>query len=53
MFQSTDSTDLVVLKNGKLDLLPLVLDFLGGGVVLLLTLLAATPEEKKGSNIGI
>ena len=44
---------LVVFKNRKLDLLFLVLDLLGGGEGLLLTLLAATPEEKKGSNIGI
>ena len=41
----------VVLKHGQLDLLMLVLDLLGGGVVLLLPLLAATTEaedEMKG-----
>ena len=36
----------VVLKHGKLDLLVLVLDLLGGGVVLLLPLLAATAEAE-------
>merc|ERR1719419_172900 len=37
---------LVVLEDGQLDLLVLVLDLLGGGVVLLLALLAATPEPE-------
>merc|ERR1719232_15944 len=39
-------TDLVILKGGQLDLLMLVLDLLGGGVVLLLALLAATPQAE-------
>ncbi len=38
---------LVVLEDGQLDLAVLVLDLLGGGVVLLLALLAATPVQKK------
>ena len=43
--------DLVVLEDGHLDLLPLVLDLLGGGVVLLLPLLGTsseTQDEVKG-----
>ena len=36
--------DLVVLEYSKLDLPVLVLDLLGGGVILLLTLLATTSE---------
>jgi hypothetical protein len=43
--------DLVVLEDGHLDLLPLVLDLLGGGVVLLLPLLSTsseTQDEVKG-----
>merc|ERR1712053_24196 len=38
--------NLVVLEDSKLDLLVLVLDLLGGGVVLLLPLLATTPESE-------
>ena len=37
---------LVVLEDGQLDLPVLVLDLLGGGVVLLLPLLGATPEPE-------
>ena len=37
---------LVVLQNGKLHLSVLVLDLLGGGVVLLLPLLGTTPEPE-------
>ena len=36
----------VVLQHGQLDLLMLVLDFLGGRVVLLLALLAAAPQAE-------
>ena len=36
---------LVVLEDGQLDLAVLVLDLLGGGVVLLLALLAAAPAR--------
>ena len=36
----------VVLEGGQLDLAVLVLDLLGGGVVLLLALLAATTEAE-------
>ncbi len=38
--------DSVVLQHGQLDLLMLVLDLLGGRVVLLLALLAATTEAE-------
>jgi hypothetical protein len=38
--------DLVVLEDGHLDLLPLVLDLLGGGVVLLLPLLGTSSETQ-------
>jgi len=38
--------NLVVLENGKLDLLSLVLDLLGGGEGLLLTLLATTSQAE-------
>ena len=38
--------DLVVLENGHLDLLSLVLDLLGGGVVLLLPLLGSSSETQ-------
>jgi len=38
--------NLVVFEYGELDLLMLVLDLLGGGVVLLLPLLATTPESE-------
>merc|ERR1719232_540263 len=38
--------DLVILEGGQLDLLMLVLDLLGSGVVLLLALLAATPQAE-------
>jgi len=38
--------DLVVLKDGHLDLLALVLDLLGGGVGLLFPLLSTTTETK-------
>jgi hypothetical protein len=38
--------DLVVLEDGHLDLLPLVLDLLGGGVVLLLSLLGTSSESE-------
>ena len=38
--------DLVVLEDGHLDLLPLVLDLLGGGVVLLLPLLGSSSETQ-------
>ena len=38
--------DLVELENGQLNLLFLVLDFLGGGVVLLLAFLATTPQPQ-------
>lgn len=38
--------DLVVLEDGHLDLLPLVLDLLGGGVILLLPLLTTSSETK-------
>ena len=37
---------LVVLEDGELDLPVLVLDLLGGGVVLLLPLLGASPQPK-------
>merc|ERR1712244_141954 len=43
--------DLVVLQHGELDLPLLVLDLLGGGVILLLPLLGSSPEpedEMKG-----
>ncbi|ORX81402.1 hypothetical protein K493DRAFT_94900 [Basidiobolus meristosporus CBS 931.73] len=38
--------DLVVLENSQLDLLVLVLDLLGGGVSLLLSLLGTTTKTK-------
>merc|ERR550525_383410 len=38
--------DLVVLQHGELDLSLLVLDLLGGGVVLLLPLLGSSPEPE-------
>merc|ERR1719232_2070765 len=38
--------DLVILQGGQLDLLMLVLDLLGSGVVLLLALLATTPQAE-------
>ena len=38
--------DLVVLQHGELDLPVLVLDLLGGGVVLLLPLLGASPQPE-------
>ena len=38
--------DLVVLQHGKFHLPVLVLDLLGGGVVLLLPLLGASPQPK-------
>jgi len=38
--------DLVVLEDGKLDLPVLVLDLLGGGVILLLALLATTSQSE-------
>lgn len=47
--QTVDLTvfvDLVVLEDGEFDLLPLVLDLLGGGVILLLALLGATTETQ-------
>lgn len=37
---------LVELEHGQLDLLLLVLDLLGGGVILLLALLGATPKSQ-------
>lgn len=40
------AVDLVVLKDGKLGLLALVLDLLGGGVHLLLTLLTTTAQAQ-------
>ena len=46
---------LVVLEDGQLDLPVLVLDLLGGGVVLLLPLLSTSPQPEqkimKKSNI--
>ena len=36
---------LVVLQYGELDLLVLVLDLLGSGVILLLPLLSTSPEQ--------
>merc|ERR1719433_306645 len=38
--------DLVILQHGELDLPLLVLDLLGGGVVLLLPLLGSSPEPE-------
>ena len=38
---------LVVLEDGQLDLPVLVLDLLGGGVVLLLPLLGTSPQPEK------
>jgi hypothetical protein len=38
--------DLVVFQDGELDLLSLVLDLLGGGVILLLTFLGTTTEAQ-------
>ena len=38
--------DLVILQGSKLDLLMLVLDLFGSGVILLLTLLAATTKAE-------
>lgn len=38
--------DLVVLEDGEFDLLPLVLDLLGGGVILLLALLGTTTQAQ-------
>lgn len=40
------TVDLVVLEDGKLGLLALVLDLLGGGVDLLLTLLTTTTQAE-------
>jgi len=45
--------NLVVLQDGKLDLLSLVLDLLGGGEGLLLTLLAATSEAEDKMKSGL
>ena len=45
--------DLVVLEDGHLDLLPLVLDLLGGGVVLLLPLLATTTKTEDKVESGL
>lgn len=42
----TESTNLVIFQHGKLDLLLLVLDFLGSGVILLLALLGSAPESQ-------
>merc|ERR1719251_374189 len=39
-------TDLVILQGSQLDLLMLVLDLLGSGVVLLLAFLATTPQAE-------
>ena len=39
-------TDLVILQGSKLDFLMLVLNLLGSGVILLLTLLAATTKAE-------
>ena len=41
------STDLVVLEHSQLHLLMLVLDLLGGGVVLLLALLATAEQTQR------
>ena len=40
------STHLVVFEYSKLDLLPLVLDLLGGGVILLLPLLTTSSQSQ-------
>ena len=40
-------TNLVVLEDGELDLPVLVLDLLGGGVVLLLPLLGTSPQPEE------
>merc|ERR1719495_2706194 len=45
--------NLVVFEYGELDLLMLVLDLLGGGVVLLLPLLATTPESEHKVESGL
>merc|ERR1712134_209342 len=45
--------NLVVLQDGKLDLLSLVLDLLGRGEGLLLTLLAATSEAEDKMKSGL
>merc|ERR1711970_1322978 len=45
--------DLVVFEDGKLDLLRLVLDFLGSGESLLLTFLAATSEAEDKMQRGL
>ena len=45
--------DLVVLEDGEFDLLPLVLDLLGGGVILLLALLGATTEAQHQVQSGL
>ena len=46
----TIGIDLVILQDGHLDLLPLVLDLLGGSVGLLLTLLGTTTETNLSIN---
>merc|ERR1712240_419766 len=45
--------NLVILEDRKLDLLPLVLDFLGGGVILLLSLLATTSQAEDEVKSGL
>merc|ERR1712121_74649 len=45
--------DLVILEDRKLDLLPLVLDFLGGGVVLLLSLFATASQSENEVKSGL
>lgn len=45
-FKRNATTNLVELQYGELDLLLLVFDLLGSGVVLLLALLSATPQPE-------
>ena len=45
--------NLVVLEHGELDLPVLVLDLLGGGVVLLLPLLGTSPQPKEDNCKGL
>jgi len=47
------TVDLVVLEHSELDLLALVLDLLGGGVDLLLALLAASTETQHQVESGL